>query len=123
MVVDEVRRIVTTDVRGFPVVDDVGRVTGYVGCRALARAVADAGIDQNATIAFDQSVHRAGVLQLSALVDSSPVTVRPQTSAETVIEIFRKLGPRVILVTSEDDGQLEGLVTRKDILRHVRSQH
>ncbi|KAJ2146223.1 glycerol ethanol, ferric requiring protein [Coemansia sp. RSA 678] len=123
MVVDEVRRVVTTDVRGFPVVDDVGRVTGYVGCKALARAVADAGIDQNATIAFDQSAHRAGVLQLSALVDSSPVTVRPQTSAETVIEIFRKLGPRVILVTSEDDGQLEGLVTRKDILRHVRSQH
>ncbi|KAJ1885107.1 glycerol ethanol, ferric requiring protein [Kickxella alabastrina] len=61
-------------------------------------------------------------VNLAELVNSSPVTVRPQMSVETAVEIFCKLGPRVILVTSEDGGHLVGLLTRKDVLRHIRGQ-
>lgn len=47
----------------------------------------------------------------------SPITVTDQTPMETVIDIFRKLGLRQTLVTS--NGRLLGIVTKKDILRHI----
>jgi chloride channel 3/4/5 len=49
-------------------------------------------------------------------VDATPVTVHPRLSLETVMELFRKIGPRVILV--EHHGRLVGLVTPKDCLRY-----
>ncbi|RKP37067.1 chloride channel [Dimargaris cristalligena] len=51
-------------------------------------------------------------------VNSAPFIVSPRQSAETVMEIFKKLGPRMVLVEGEG-GRLEGIVTRKDILRFL----
>ncbi|KAJ2357861.1 glycerol ethanol, ferric requiring protein [Coemansia erecta] len=112
------------DVRGFPVVDNAAdmHVVGYISRAALVRALAASGGPgtSNEMVSFDPSTHGHGYRSLGELVNTSPVTVRPHTSAETTVEIFRKLGPQIVLVTSEDDGRLEGLLTRKDVLRHMR---
>ncbi|KAJ1911354.1 glycerol ethanol, ferric requiring protein [Tieghemiomyces parasiticus] len=56
-------------------------------------------------------------LDFGQWVDRAPFTVDPRQPAETVMELFKKLGPRVILIESE--GRLTGIVTRKDILRFL----
>ncbi|KAJ1931004.1 glycerol ethanol, ferric requiring protein [Linderina pennispora] len=137
----------TQNIKGFPVVDNVHdvRLVGYVQRDALVRAllsVQTAGdtamfsfggsssgestietspYTAEATLDSDLQ-HPSSVTNLSSLVNTSPITVSPRTAADTVLEIFRKLGPRVILVENED-GQLAGLLTRKDVLRHVRRLH
>ncbi|KAJ1820503.1 glycerol ethanol, ferric requiring protein [Coemansia sp. RSA 2675] len=104
-------------VRGFPVVDSDMRLVGYVHRDAVAKAALSLAASDDAVVSFGAS----GGVSLGHLVNPSPTTVRPRTAAETVVEIFRKLGPQVILVASEEDGVLAGLLTRKDILRHTRS--
>jgi hypothetical protein len=49
-------------------------------------------------------------------VDSTPLTVHPHLPLETVMEMFKKLGPRVVLV--ELRGKVCGLVTVKDVLKY-----
>lgn len=53
-------------------------------------------------------------------VDETPLTVSPKMPLEIVLQLFRRMGPRVILVQSE--GQLQGLVTIKDVLRHEATE-
>ncbi|KAJ2716978.1 glycerol ethanol, ferric requiring protein [Coemansia spiralis] len=112
----------TPAIRGYPVVDNehTMRAVGYVGRADIQRTLAARdSLAPFRTVAFAGS-SSATVLSLADLVNTTPIAVRPHTSAETTIEIFRKLGPRTILVTSEDDGRLVGLITRKDVLRHMR---
>ena len=56
------------------------------------------------------------VVDFSRYVDHTALTVSPGLPLETVMEIFKKMGPRVILI--EHRGQLVGLVTVKDCLRY-----
>ncbi|KAJ1726592.1 glycerol ethanol, ferric requiring protein [Coemansia biformis] len=136
MPLDRLVRLVreTPRIRGYPVVDNEQdmRAVGYVYRADILRALAanriphaGAGGSSEWERLPPRLVVFAGTsgtaLDLSGLVNTTPITVRPHTSAETTIEIFRKLGPRTILVTSEDDGQLVGLLTRKDLLRRMRS--
>ncbi|OWT40649.1 chloride channel, other eukaryote [Cryptococcus neoformans] len=53
-------------------------------------------------------------------VDDIPLTVAPKMPLEIVMQLFRRMGPRVILVS--DQGRLTGLVTVKDVLRHELSE-
>lgn len=46
------------------------------------------------------------------------MTVTDQTPMETVIDMFRKLGLRQVIVTK--NGRLLGIITKKDILRFMR---
>jgi chloride channel 3/4/5 len=55
-------------------------------------------------------------IDFSRYVDATPVTVHPRLPLETVMELFRKIGPRVILI--EHHGCLSGLVTVKDCLKY-----
>ncbi|KAJ7282794.1 Cl-channel protein [Mycena rebaudengoi] len=50
-------------------------------------------------------------------VNQTPLTVSPQLPLEIVMQLFKRMGPRVILV--EDHGVLVGLVTVKDVLRWI----
>ena len=52
----------------------------------------------------------------SSFTDRTPITVHPNLPLETVMDIFKKMGPRVILV--EDLGKLVGLITVKDCLKY-----
>ena len=72
----------------------------------------------NPPVTFDGIANSAGqqVVDLSQFVDTTPITVHPRLALETVMELFKKMGPRVILV--EHRGQLTGLVTIKDCLKY-----
>ncbi|KAL2825574.1 chloride channel [Aspergillus cavernicola] len=63
-----------------------------------------------------QSSSGAASVDFSRYVDHTPLTVHPRLPLETVMEIFKKMGPRVILV--EHRGRLTGLVTVKDCLKY-----
>ncbi|RDW78812.1 chloride channel protein [Aspergillus mulundensis] len=58
----------------------------------------------------------ASSVDFSRYIDHTPLTVHPRLPLETVMEIFKKMGPRVILV--EHRGRLTGLVTVKDCLKY-----
>ncbi|PHH74355.1 hypothetical protein CDD82_4972 [Ophiocordyceps australis] len=75
---------------------------------ATATSTATAGGSADAT--------QSTVWDLSPYVDPTPVTVHPRLPLETVMELFRKIGPRVILM--EYHGRLAGLVTAKDCLKY-----
>ncbi|RXM97878.1 H(+)/Cl(-) exchange transporter 5 [Acipenser ruthenus] len=56
-------------------------------------------------------------LKLRKVMDLSPFTVTDHTAMEIVVDIFRKLGLRQCLVTH--NGRLLGIITKKDILKHM----
>ena len=56
------------------------------------------------------------IIDFSIFIDPTPLTVHPSLPLETVMEIFKKIGPRVILI--EHRGRLCGLVTIKDCLAY-----
>ncbi len=68
-------------------------------------------------ITFDDIATSSGqqLVDLSPFVDATPLTVHPRLPLETVMELFKKMGPRVILV--EHRGRLVGLITVKDCLK------
>ncbi|KAF7595656.1 glycerol ethanol, ferric requiring protein [Aspergillus hancockii] len=65
--------------------------------------------------AIQQSIG-SNYVDFSRYADHTPLTVHPRLPLETVIEIFKKIGPRVIIV--EHRGRLTGLVTVKDCLKY-----
>ncbi|PPQ98205.1 hypothetical protein CVT26_003457 [Gymnopilus dilepis] len=50
----------------------------------------------------------------------TPLTVSPELPLEIVMQIFKRMGPRTILV--EDHGVLSGLVTVKDVLKFIATE-
>ncbi|XP_075587327.1 chloride channel protein 3 isoform X2 [Dermatophagoides farinae] len=57
-------------------------------------------------------------LNFRRILDLAPITVTDQTPMETIIDMFRKLGLRQVLVTH--NGILLGIITKKDILLHIK---
>ncbi|KAF2971225.1 hypothetical protein GQX73_g2373 [Xylaria multiplex] len=130
--------------QGFPIVENVRTkvLVGYVGRTELRYAIDRLRRDQtmavnpqakcnfsppitNPTVAsvtptvtishMDFSTSSASI-DFSRYVDATPVTVHPRLPLETVMDMFRKIGPRVILI--EHHGKLTGLVTVKDCLKY-----
>lgn len=107
---------------------DRARSEGLVSPRAqcvFTKEAADATVARRASVSqtrsadtFDDIHHSvgAGFVDFSRYVDHTPLTVHPRLPLETVMEIFKKMGPRVILV--EHRGRLTGLVTVKDCLKY-----
>jgi len=142
----EVEKILTeTKYQGFPIVDspDTNILLGYIGRTelryALDRAKREQVVSTNANcsfhpaegprpattpsqttpaVTFDDMVETAGAtnVDFSKFVDPTPLAVHPRLPLETVMELFKKLGPRVILI--EHRGRFVGLVTVKDCLKY-----
>ena len=55
-------------------------------------------------------------IDFARFINPTPLTVHPRLPLETVMELFKKMGPRAILV--EYRGRLVGLVTVKDVLKY-----
>ncbi|OLL22992.1 putative chloride channel protein UM03490-D [Neolecta irregularis DAH-3] len=124
--------------RGFPIVSDRESryLAGYIGKREIKfvidRAKRSRPIDPNALCYFslsdeptlyDPSIEHFQIgtsssssLDFAKFIDPTPLTVHPRLPLETVMDFFKKLGPRVILV--EEKGHLCGLVTVKDVLKY-----
>ncbi|KAH7912423.1 chloride channel [Hygrophoropsis aurantiaca] len=60
------------------------------------------------------------VLKIWPWVNQTPLTVSPRLPLEIVMQLFKRMGPRVILV--EEQGILKGLVTIKDVLRFTATE-
>lgn len=122
--------------QGFPVVEDVNSkiLAGYIGRTELRYAIdklraqrplnpemrctfstAGTSREASATTPIVTMGDSASTVALGRYVDPTPVTAHPRLPLETVMELFRKIGPRVILV--EQYGRLVGLVTVKDCLK------
>ncbi|KAI5463104.1 voltage gated chloride channel [Mariannaea sp. PMI_226] len=138
----EVEQLLADDrYQGFPVVEDNNTKTlvGYIGSTELRYAIDRVRRGQSAsstakcvfspspanhppTTPITPAVFHAGesssspMLDFSRYVDSTPVTAHPRLALETVMELFQKIGPRVILI--EYHGKLTGLVTVKDCLKY-----
>jgi chloride channel 3/4/5 len=126
--------------QGFPIVENLNSkiLFGYIGRTELRYAIdrvkRDRSISATAKCYFSPptslnpttppastaSVTFEGMssssVDFSRFIDATPVTVHPRLPLETVMEIFRKIGPRVILI--EYHGKLTGLVTVKDCLKY-----
>ncbi|UZJ53547.1 hypothetical protein CBS101457_002867 [Exobasidium rhododendri] len=59
-------------------------------------------------------------LELGGWVEANPLHVQPTMPLEVVMDLFKKMGPRVILVSKF--GKLEGMVTVKDLLKVIATQ-
>lgn len=142
----EVERILSSSFyQGFPIVESTHSKTliGYIGRTelryAIDRAKRGSYVPSHATCSFAHDISATQamtpvspypavsfdaisatsaltVIDLSKFVDFTPLSVHPRLPLETVMELFKKLGPRVILV--EYHGKLTGLVTVKDCLKY-----
>ncbi|KAL8965883.1 MAG: hypothetical protein Q9197_006279 [Variospora fuerteventurae] len=130
--------------QGFPVVEDRTSkiLLGYIGRTELRYAIdrtrKEGFVSSNAKcfftqppstalqapsiaappITFDAIEDAAGQqsVDFSRFIDPTPLSVHPRLPLETVMELFKKMGPRVIVV--EYRGRLAGLVTVKDCLKY-----
>lgn len=58
-----------------------------------------------------------GSFSLEKWIDRSPMLVHPKMRLEIVVDLFRKMGMRYVLVAI--DGKLLGILTKKDLLRYA----
>jgi len=118
-----------TSYTGYPVVvsKESQYLVGYVLRRDLQIAIATQRRNNKVTsksmVFFNKTLPQNPPLPGSPvplrffkLLDLSPVTITDQTPMETVIDMFRKLGLRITLVTH--NGRVLGVITKKDVLRH-----
>ncbi|XP_063169557.1 H(+)/Cl(-) exchange transporter 5 isoform X2 [Candoia aspera] len=130
MRVEDVEAIIReTTYSGYPVVvsRESQRLVGFVLRRDLIISIESArkkqeGIVSSSVIYFTD--HHPplppcspSMLKLRSILDLSPFTVTDQTPMEIVVDIFRKLGLRQCLVTH--NGKLLGIITKKDVLKHI----
>ncbi|KAK3318683.1 chloride channel [Apodospora peruviana] len=146
MTLQAVEQLLSKDsYQGFPIVEDEHSKTlvGYIGRTELRYAVdrvkrerslsplakctfalspreseldsAVTPLSRPVTVHYFDSASSTSI-DFSRYVDTTPVSVHPRLPLETVMELFRKIGPRVILI--EYHGQLTGLVTVKDCLKY-----
>ena len=129
--------------KGFPIIEDriSKNLIGYIGRTelryALDRAKREGFISPNAkcyfsqpdsaavqtpstaapSVTFEAIESSAGQqsIDFSRFIDPTPLAVHPRLPLETVMELFKKMGPRVVIV--EYRGRVAGLVTVKDCLK------
>ncbi|KAJ1982098.1 hypothetical protein H4R34_001828 [Dimargaris verticillata] len=122
-----------TDYKGFPVVQSLDSMllVGYLVRSELRDALTQA----KSMVQYDGSTvayfgHGAGLdhpvttsyVDFRPWLDETPITMSHLTPMFTVIETFRQMGLRYVLITHH--GCLLGLLTKKDILRHLTAiQH
>ncbi|XP_041723978.2 H(+)/Cl(-) exchange transporter 5-like isoform X3 [Coregonus clupeaformis] len=130
MSVGEIEGVIAdTDYSGFPVVvsQESQRLVGFVLRRDLVISLDNARKRQegvvSASLVFflehvtQQPFSGPPVVKLRGILDLSPFTVTDHTPMAIAVDIFRKLGLRQCLVTH--NGRLLGIITKKDILKHM----
>ncbi|KAK3567766.1 hypothetical protein QTP86_025963 [Hemibagrus guttatus] len=130
MSVDQVEAVIAdTSFSGFPVVvsQETQRLVGFVQRRDLIISIDNARHIQEGIVGASQVLFtehtpvqpRDGPppLNLRSIMDLSPLAITDHTPMDITVDIFRKLGLRQCLVTQ--NGRLLGIITKKDILRHM----
>lgn len=118
-----------TDHNGFPVVvsTESQYLVGFVLRRDLMLAIQNArnrtdALSRETICLFTSHIpvvaNALPPLKLWKILDLAPTTITDKTPMETVVDMFRKLGLRQTLVTH--NGRLLGIITKKDVLRHIK---
>lgn len=111
----QVKEIVKQRHEGYPIIDQDNYLVGYISRTDLEYAIRN--LDDDTLYAFDNTNSA-----FSKYINYTPLSVNPSMAIQEVVEIFQKLGPRVVLISHF--GKLEGLITRKDVLRfQFRVEH
>ncbi|XWW95400.1 hypothetical protein V2A60_003358 [Cordyceps javanica] len=141
LTLSEVEQLLIDDnYQGFPIITDTNtkNLVGYIGRTELRYAIdrmrrerplspsarctftppppVNSPTSLPATVTANTEPISSTHLDFGRYVDAAPVTAHPRLPLETVMELFRKIGPRVILI--EYRGKLTGLVTVKDCLKY-----
>lgn len=109
--------------KGFPITRPNNEIVGYVNRAELRHSVFDARVrcfpDESLCVFeyIKSGSKEVNILNLSHWIDHTPVMIPPSFPVVLTIELFKKLGLRYVLVAK--DGLLLGLITKKDILRHL----
>ncbi|KAG0325749.1 glycerol ethanol, ferric requiring protein [Dissophora globulifera] len=69
------------------------------------------------SVGGEGGVNETNYVDFGPFIDQTPIAVHPKLPLETVMEFFKKMGPRVILI--EHQGKLVGLITIKDLLKYI----
>lgn len=119
MTVNELDNLIkTTDYNGYPIVTskESHYLVGFVVRKDLEIALAASRCNtelyphtkvvfsnetdsENSYTSHESNENESSILLLKRIVDLAPITVTDETPMETVIDMFRKLGLRQILVT------------------------
>ncbi|KAF8978010.1 glycerol ethanol, ferric requiring protein [Entomortierella lignicola] len=83
---------------------------------SIARPRASIGGDMG-TSSSERGDSETNYVDFGPFIDQTPIAVHPKLPLETVMEFFKKMGPRVILI--EHQGKLVGLITIKDLLKYI----
>ncbi|KAF8518751.1 Cl-channel protein [Gautieria morchelliformis] len=75
------------------------------------------GIDEDEAENLIERSASETVINMWPWVNQTPLTVSPRLPLEIVMQLFKRMGPRVILV--EELGSLIGLITVKDVLKFI----
>ncbi|CAI4045017.1 hypothetical protein SUVZ_10G2250 [Saccharomyces uvarum] len=122
-------------VHGFPITRDEDkfekekRCIGYVLKRHLASKImmqsSNSTKAQTTLVYFnktnDDLGHRENCIGFKDILNTSPITVKPEVSTSLLFRMFKELGCKTIII--EESGILKGLVTAKDILRFERTKY
>ncbi|KAG0332273.1 glycerol ethanol, ferric requiring protein [Podila humilis] len=73
--------------------------------------------DIGSSSGISRSESETNYVDFGPFIDQTPIAVHPKLPLETVMEFFKKMGPRVILI--EHQGKLVGLITIKDLLKYI----
>lgn len=118
----ELRYAISKARRTQPLAPNAKCIFTYENASATSRIHSPAPITPgpylDAPRTFDELENTTGskTVDFTPYVDHTPISVHPRLPLETVMELFKKMGPRVILV--EQRGKLMGLVTVKDCLKY-----
>ncbi|KAI9202265.1 chloride channel [Polychytrium aggregatum] len=116
----------STDFKGYPIVNSKQELVlvGFVGRAelrfALDRARNKPGVTNDTICCFSESwpyTDCPEFLDMRPWIDQTPMSVPPQFPIELVVELFKKMGLRYLVVTKH--GRLHGFLTKKDVIRHV----
>ncbi|KAG0197375.1 hypothetical protein BGX28_009125 [Mortierella sp. GBA30] len=115
-----------THYKGYPVVNSLRdmMLVGYISRTELRYAIDEArkrNLPGNTPAGNVVPIleNTPAFIEFRLWMDQTPITVSHRFPMDQVIVIFRKLGVRYVLCTQH--GQLLGLITKKDVLKHLAS--
>ncbi|MFA4837364.1 MAG: CBS domain-containing protein [Dehalococcoidia bacterium] len=111
-IIDARKYMVTHGIRRLPVVDN-GRLVGIVSFRKITEAAPSAAT----TLSVWEINHLLGKVTVGELMKRDPVTITPDTTAESALALAqeRKVGALVVM----DNGHLVGIVTTNDFVYRI----
>ncbi|KAF9115074.1 hypothetical protein BGX27_008997 [Mortierella sp. AM989] len=115
-----------THYKGYPVVSSLRdmMLVGYISRTELRYAIDEArkrNLPGNTPAGNVVPIleNTPAFIEFRLWMDQTPITVSHRFPMDQVIVIFRRLGVRYVLCTQH--GQLLGLITKKDVLKHLAS--